>query len=146
MELEHKHLSALTKILLIGAEVLFVGILFLMRLGIAGWLLIIFGVLLILWAFVHLGLMTAFITVLRSSKIDIALYLAVHFFYLGAWLFQTDAGDNRVTWTIRLLPYTDFLDPFLKEWGGVLFLVTSIATLVCYLLILILVVIRLVRF
>ena len=84
MTMEHKHLSTLTKILLIGAEVLFVGILFLMRLGISGWLLIIFGVLLIpiliLWAFVHLGLMTAFITVLKSSKRDIALYLAVHFF------------------------------------------------------------------
>jgi|GEM_PF-2016794 len=77
-----------------------------------------------------------YITVLTSSKRDIALYLAVHFFYLGAWLFQTDADDVRVTWTIRLFPYTDFLDPFLKEWGGVLFLVTSIATFVCYLIIL----------
>lgn len=59
--------------------------------------------------------MTAFITVLTSSKRDITLYLAVHFFYLGAWLFQTDADDVRVTWTIRLFPYTDFLDPFLKD-------------------------------
>ncbi len=147
MIMENTHLSPLIKILLIGAEVLFVGTLFLMRLAIGGWLLIILVVplILFLWALVHLGLMTAFIIFLRSSKIDIALYLAVHFFYLGAWLFQTDADDNRVTWTIRLFPYTDFLDPFLKEWGGLLFLVTSVATFVCYLLIFILVVIRLVR-
>jgi len=99
--------------------------------------------LLILWALVHLGLMTAFISVLKSSKIDTALYIAVHFFYLGAWLFQLDADDTRVKWVIRLLPYTDFLDPFLKEWGGVPFLIMSAATFVCYLIIFILIVVRL---
>jgi len=37
---EHEHLSTPIKILLIGAEILFVGILFLMRFAIAGWLII----------------------------------------------------------------------------------------------------------
>ncbi len=86
---------------------------------------------------------------IRASGFDDNIYYCSHIkqeryyaisccplFYLGAWLFQTDADDVRVTWTIRLFPYTDFLDPFLKEWGGVLFLVTSIATFVCYLIIL----------
>jgi|GEM_PF-4360833 len=34
--MEHKHLSTLTKILLIGAEVLFVGIPLLLRFAVAG--------------------------------------------------------------------------------------------------------------
>ncbi|MGY2778515.1 hypothetical protein ACVW0B_000404 [Thermostichus sp. MS-CIW-23] len=146
---EHESLNTPTKLLLVGVEILFVCALFLMRLGVAGWLLMMFGALLILlltlWAFVHIALMITFISVFESRKSDIALYLATHFFYLWAWLFQFDGDDTSVKWTIRLLPCTNFLEPLLRKWGGVLFLTTSIATFVCYLIIFILIVIRLAR-
>ena len=136
-----------TKYLLIGAEVLFVGILCFMRVLNMGWMLIIFGILLILWALIHLGLMIAFIVSLRLNVIDIALYLAVHFFYMWAWLFQYDGGDSGGSrWTIQTIPYIAALDPFLQQWGDTLFQIMSIATFVCYLIIFILVVPRLVQF
>ena len=138
----------LIKFLLAGAEVLFVGILCYLRVLNGGWNLLFYGILLILWALIHLGLMTAFIVSLKLSMIDIVLYLAVHFFYLWAWLFQYDGGDSPSSsgWTIQTIHHIAALDPFLQQWGDTLFQVMSIATFVCYLIIFILLVVRLVQF
>jgi hypothetical protein len=137
----------LIKFLLVGAEIVFVGILCYMRVLNMGWLLFIYGILLILWMLIHLGLMTSFIVTLRLSAMDIALYVAVHFFYLWAWLFQSDGGDSGDTgWTIQTIHYIAVLDPFLKKWGDPLFWIMSSATFICYLIITILLCIRLVQF
>ncbi len=143
-----KKLDIRVKFLLIGAEVLFVSILGLMRLSIAGWLVLIFGILLIAaaWIGFHLVLMTAFILSLRSSIIDWVLYGAVHLFYMLAWLFQFDADDVRMRWVIQLLPFTGGLEPFLTEWGGTLFLIMAAATFICYVIIFILLIVRIGQF
>lgn len=141
-----KDLDIRIKFLLIGAEVLFVGILGLMRIAITGWLVLIFGFLLIAWVVFHLVLMSAFILNLRSSTLDMVLFIAVHLSYLLAWLFQSDADDVRVRWVIQLFPFTGGLEPFLAEWGGTLFLITAVVNLVCYAVIVILVIARIVQF
>jgi hypothetical protein len=142
-----KKLDIRVKFLLIGAEVLFVSILGLMRLSIAGWLALIFGILLIVaWIGFHIVLMTAFILSLRSRIIDWVLYGAVHLFYMLAWLFQYDADDLRIWWVIQLLPFTGGLEPFLNEWGGTLFLIMAAATFICYVIIFILLIVRIVQF
>lgn len=142
-----KKLDIWVKFLLIGAEVLFVSILALMRLSIAGWLFLIFPILLILliWIGFHIVLMTAFILSLRSSIIDWVIYGAVHWFYMLAWLFQNDGDDVRIRWVIQLLPFTGGLEPFLNKWGGTLFLITAAATFICYVIIFILLIVRIVR-
>ncbi len=143
----NEELDVRVKFLLIGAEALFVSILVLMRLSIAGWLALIFGILLIAaWISFHLVLMTAFILSLRSSIIDWVLYGAVHLFYMLAWLFQYDADDLRIWWVIQLLPFTGGLEPFLTEWGGTLFLIMAAATFICYVIIFILLIVRIVQF
>ncbi len=141
-----KDLDIWIKFLLIGAEVLFVGILSLMRIAITGWLVLIFGFLLIAWVVFHLVLMSVFILNLRSSTLDMVLYIAVHLSYLLAWLFQSDADDVQVRWVIQLFPFTGGLEPFLAAWGNTLFLITTAATLVCYAVIFILVIVRIVQF
>ena len=143
-----KKLDIWVKFLLIGAEVLFVSILALMRLSIAGWLFLIFPILLILliWIGFHIVLMTAFILSLRSSIIDWVIYGAVHWFYMLAWLFQNDGDDVRIRWVIQLLPFTSGLEPFLNKWGGTLFLITAAATFICYVIIFILLIVRIVQF
>jgi len=142
-----KKLDIRVKFLLIGAEVLFVSILGLMRLSIAGWLALIFGILLIVaWIGFHIVLMTAFILSLRSSIIDWVIYGAVHWFYMLAWLFQYDADDLRIRWVIQLLPFTGGLEPFLTEWGGTLFLIMATATFICYVITFILLIVRIVQF
>jgi hypothetical protein len=143
-----KKLDIRVKFLLIGAEVLFVSILGLMRLSIAGWLFLIFGILLILliWIGFHIVLMTAFILSLRSSIIDWVIYGAVHWFYMLAWLFQCDADDVRIRCVIQLLPFTGGLEPFLNKWGGTLFLIMAAATFICYVIIFILLIVRIVQF
>ena len=143
------HLDIRVKFLLIGAEVLFVSILGLMRLSIAGWLFLIFGIfllILLIWIGFHIVLMTAFILSLRSSIIDWVIYGAVHWFYMLAWLFQYDADDLRIWWVIQLLPFTGGLEPFLTEWGGTLFLIMAAATFICYVIIFILLIVRIVQF
>jgi hypothetical protein len=142
-----KKLDIRVKFLLIGAEVLFVSILALMRLSIAGWLFLIFPILLILliWIGFHIVLMTAFILSLRSSIIDWVIYGAVHWFYMLAWLFQNDGDDVRIRWVIQLLPFTGGLEPFLNKWGGTLFLIMAAATFICYVIIFILLIVRIVR-
>ena len=142
-----KELDIRVKFLLIGAEALFVSILGLMRLLILGWLALIFGILLIVaWMGFHIVLMTAFILSLRSRIIDWVLYGAVHLFYMLAWLFQYDADDLRIWWVIQLLPFTGGLEPFLNEWGGTLFLIMAAATFICYVIIFILLIVRIVQF
>ncbi len=137
----------LLKVLLGGAELIFAGILCYLRVLNAGWLLIIFGLGLVLWVLLHLGLMTAFIVSFRLSIIDIALYLAVHFFYLWAWLLQSDGGDTGgISWTIQKIYYFSTLNPYLEKWGESLFWAMSIATFICYLIISILLVVRFVKF
>jgi len=144
-----KKLDIRVKFLLIGAEVLFVSILGLMRLSIAGWLFLIFGIfllILLIWIGFHIVLMTAFILSLRSSIIDWVIYGAVHWFYMLAWLFQYDADDLRIRWVIQLLPFTGGLEPFLNKWGGTLFLIMAAATFICYVIIFILLIVRIVQF
>jgi hypothetical protein len=145
--MKNKLPEILIKFLLAGAEIIFVGVLCYLRVLNTGWLLLIFGIVLILWALFHLGLMTAFIVSLRLSALDIALYLAVHFFYLWAWLFQSDGGDSGdTTWTIQAIRPIAALAPFLEKWGQTLFWIMSIATIVCYLMIAILLCIHLLQF
>jgi hypothetical protein len=144
-----KKLDIRIKFLLIGAEVLFVSILGLMRLSIAGWLFLIFGIfllILLIWIGFHIVLMTAFILSLRSSIIDWVIYGAVHWFYMLAWLFQCDADDVRIRCVIQLLPFTGGLEPFLNKWGGTLFLIMAAATFICYVIIFILLIVRIVQF
>lgn len=100
-----KDLDIRIKFLLIGAEVLFVGILGLMRIAITGWLVLIFGFLLIAWVVFHLVLMSAFILNLRSSTLDMVLFIAVHLSYLLAWLFQSDADDSHVKVDDSVVPF-----------------------------------------
>lgn len=144
-----KKLDIRIKFLLIGAEVLFVSILGLMRLSIAGWLFLIFGIfllILLIWIGFHIVLMTAFILSLRSSIIDWVIYGAVHWFYMLAWLFQCDADDVRIRCVIQLLPFTGGLEPFLNKWGGTLFSIMAAATFICYVIIFILLIVRIVQF
>jgi len=144
-----KKLDIRIKFLLIGAEVLFVSILGLMRLSIAGWLFLIFGIfllILLIWIGFHIVLMTAFILSLRSSIIDWVIYGAVHWFYMLAWLFQCDADDVRIRCVIQLLPFTGGLEPFLNKWGGTLFLIMAAPTFICYVIIFILLIVRIVQF
>lgn len=49
-------------------------------------------------------------------------------------------------WMIQWFPFTGGLEPFLTEWGNTLFLITTAATLVCYAVIFILVMVRIVQF
>jgi hypothetical protein len=136
----------LLKVFLGLMELVFVGLLCALRVANIGWLLIIFGLGLVVWVLLHLGLMTAFIVSFKLRLLDIALYLAIHFFYLWAWLFQSDGGDTGgVSWTIQKIHYFPALDPFLEKNGDALFWGMSIATFGCYLLLGILLVVRLVR-
>ena len=144
--MKNKLVEILLKILLGGAELAFVGGLGYMRVLNTGWLLILFGLGLLLWVVVHLGLMALFIASLRLKALDIALYLGLHFLYLWAWLLQSDGGDSdRTTWTIQSLYVFPALDPLLTKWGDTLFWAAFIATLVCYLAVSILLIVRLVK-
>ena len=145
--MKNKLLEILLKILLGIAELAFVGILGYLRILNTGWLLILFGLGLVLWVIFHLGLMAAFIASFKLKLPDVALYLALHFFYLWAWLLQSDGGDSdRVSWTIQTLYSSSALDLFLAKWGDTLFWTMSIASFICYLLICILLLVRLVAF
>src|SRR5690348_16670155 len=98
-----KNLPAiLIKLSLIGLELVFVCAVFYLRFLNIGWLFVIFGLGLLLWALVHLGLLSALIAGGRLGWVDLVLYPAVHFFYLAAWLLQSDGGDDgNVFWTIQ---------------------------------------------
>ena len=136
----------IVKVVLVGFELLFVGILCALRLQIIGWMLVILGLGFILWVLVHLGLLTVFIISIKARVIDILLYLAVHFFYLFAWLFQSDSDDGGgYHWAIQQISAWPSLDPFLKKWGDTVFGVAFIATFICYVLIAILLVVKLVK-
>ena len=87
-------LEVAIKIFLGVFELFFVGYVCSLRLEGIGWMLIFFSIGLLFWILVHLAIMTPFIMTLRVSIIDISLYLAVHIFYLLAWLFQMDMGDS----------------------------------------------------
>jgi len=139
--------SIVFKLLLGGFELLFVGVLCYMRVMDIGWMLIIFGLLLLPWVLLHLALMAVFIGSFKISLIDIGLYLAVHFFYLAAWLFQYDGGDSgEVAWVIQQIYDSANMTAFLQKWGDNLFYAALAGTIVVYLLIGALLVIRLVRY
>ena len=145
--MKNKLVEILLKVLLGGAELAFVGGLGYMRILNTGWLLILFGLGLVLWVVFHLGVMAVFIASFRLKILDTALYLALHFFYLWAWLLQSDGGDSdKATWTIQSLYYIPGLDPLLTKWGDTLFWAAFIATLVCYLAVGIVLLVRLVKF
>ncbi len=134
------------KILLMLFELLFVGALLYLRLLNFGWMFIIFGILLLGWVLFHLALMAAFIAGFKVSIIDIGLYLGVHFFYLAAWLFQSDGGDSGgATWVIQLIYNSNPLAAFLQKMGDNLFYAMTAGTFLCYVLIGILLIVRLVR-
>lgn len=100
--MNEKSKRILVKLLLVIFEFAFVAILFFLRVLDIGWIYILFGILLVLWAIIHLGLMTSFIVSSKFSLSNIALYLVVHFFYMVAWLFQSDGGDSgEITWVIQ---------------------------------------------
>ena len=137
----------LIKAALIGVELLFVGLLCALRLQIIGWGLIILGLGILLWVLVHLGLMTAFIIGLKIRLPDILLYLAVHTFYLTAWLFQSDGGDGGdYMWAIQQINAWPSLTPFLNKYGDTVFWWAFAATLLSYLLIVILLIVKLVKY
>lgn len=134
--MKNNQLVIIAKIFLGVVEVVYVGGLCFLRVLNIGWLLIIFGLVLVLWVVVHLGLMTALITSFKTNWMDISLYLAVHFFYLWAWLLQVDGGDTGpILYTLQKIINPPGLTPFLEKWGDHLFWVTAILTLVCYVLI-----------
>ena len=136
----------LIKIALVGFEFLFVGILCALRLQIIGWMLVILSIGFILWVLVHLALLTTFIITLKPRLIDILLYLALHFFYLFAWLFQSDSPDGGgYIWAIQQLGPWPSLDPFLKQYGDNLFWIAFSGTLICYALIVIRLLFKLVK-
>jgi hypothetical protein len=134
----------LLKLILFGAELIFVGGLGYLRVLNIGWLLFIYGLLLIPWILIHLGLLAVFIARLKVNLLDLGLYLIVHFFYLGAWLFQSDGGDSGgARWTVQVVFDPPSLIPFLTQWGDILFWVMLCATLIGYLFIIIRVILSL---
>lgn len=134
------------KILLALFELLFVGGVLYLRFLDMGWMFIIFGILLLAWVLFHLALMAVFIAGFKASLIDIGLYLGVHFFYLAAWLFQSDGGDSGgVTWVIQFVYDSNPLAAFLQKMGDNLFYIMTAGTFVFYVLIGILLIVRLVR-
>lgn len=139
----------LIKLVFTGMELAFVGLVAYIRILNIGWMLIIFGLLLVLWILFHLGVMTAFIASLRLSIIDIPLYLlylAIHFFYLGGWLLQVDGGDDgNSSWTINAIFSNPSLNAFLDQWGETLFWIMAIGAFICYLLIILVVIVRLIQ-
>ena len=136
----------LLKIALAILELLFVGALLYARILNTGWMMIILGLGLIIWLIIHLALMFVFIAGLKLRIIDILLYLTVHFFYTFAWLLQSDGGDSdTVTWTIQKVFNPPAFDPFLKQYGDILLGYAGAATLFCYLLIIILIIVKLVQ-
>ena len=139
--------AILTKIALIALEILFVGLIGYFRMQNIGWIFIIFGLALLLWDLIHLGLLTTFIITLKPRPLDILLYLAVHFFYLWGWLLQSDGGDSDyISWTIQQFYSSTPFTAFLKQNGDTLCLYAIGATLLCYLIITILVITRLVKY
>jgi hypothetical protein len=141
-----KTIEICLKILLFGAVLIFVGALCVLRVMNMGWYLIIFGLGLAVWVLIHLGLMAVFIAFLRLKPLDIILFLAVHFFYLWAWLFQVDGGDiGGAVWTFQQIIPFHGLDPFLNDWGEIIFWVMGGVTLVGYIWMVVLLVMRLVR-
>lgn len=134
------------RLILAGFELAFVSALVILRIMNIGWILVIFGLLLVVWLLFHLGLMTAFIVGMKLSPIDLVLFLALHFFYFSAWLFQVDGGDTGgLRWTVEVLFDNVSFAAFLQNWGDTLFLFAVAATFACYLLIGILLIVRLVR-
>lgn len=142
-----KNLPAiLVKLFLIGAEFAFVCGVFYLRFLNIGWMFIIFGLGLLLWALVHFGLLATLIASARPSWVDLLLYPAVHFFYLVAWLLQSDGGDDgNIVWTIQHIFDNNALLSFLQKWGDDLSMAMAVATLLCYVLIVIVLIVRLVR-
>jgi len=137
----------LIKIALVVLEIIFAGVLVYFRVLNTGWILILMGLGLVIWLLVHLALMTVFIASLKLQLLDISLYLAVHFFYTWAWLLQPDGGDSDVvTWTLQKVYDWPALDPFLKQYGDTLLAYAGGATVICYLLIILLVIVKLIQF
>ena len=135
------------KVVLIGLEVLFVGILCALRLQIIGWMLVILGLAFIAWVLLHLGLMTAFIIGMKVRAADVVLYLATHFFYLIAWLFQTDSGDGGgYNWTIQQIYSSSGLTVFLKQWADTVFWCAFAGTFICYALMIVLLAVKLIKY
>ena len=127
-------------------ELLFVGILCYYRVENIGWMLVILGLGILFWVLIHIALMITFIATLKLHILDLILYLAVHFFYLLAWLFQADVGDTGGTnWTIQQIYTWPALDPFLQKYGETVFWYALGGTLLCYALIVILLFITLVK-
>jgi hypothetical protein len=139
--------NIIIKVVLVIIELVFVGVLAYMRLMNAGWMLFILGIGLIAWIVIHLVLMAVFIASLRLNLFDILLYLAVHFFYLFGWLLQSDGGDSDVvTWTIQQIYSSPALTAFLEKNGDNLLVFMGSATVLCYFIIVIYLIVRLVLF
>lgn len=134
------------KFLLIGVEVLFVYIFGLVRLATMEWLSLFAWMGLLMWPFVHVMIVSAFILSFRLRFTDAVLYIAVHLFFLLAWLLQSDFANNRTWIVFEKFPFIRGLEPFLSEWGSTLFLTMAAATLVCYAVLFILVIVRIVQF
>ena len=138
--------EVLIKIVLIGLELMFVGILCAVRLQIIGWMLVILSIGFIFWVLFHLALMTGFILTMKTSVIDILLYIVLHLFYLVAWLFQSDSPDGGgYVWAIQALGPWPSLNPFLKQYGDTVFMYAFIGTLICYVVTVILVASKLIK-
>ncbi|MEJ5343931.1 MAG: hypothetical protein WHS83_03365 [Chloroflexus sp.] len=134
------------KFLLVGVEVLFVYIFGLVRLATMEWLSLFAWMGLLLWSFVHVMIVSAFILSFRLRFTDAVLYIAVHLFFLLAWLLPLDFASNRTWIVFEKFPFIRGLEPFLIEWGSTPFLTMATATLVCYAVIFILVIVRIVQF
>ena len=145
--MRNKLLEIAIKIVLAVLEILFAGALIYFRVLNTGWILILMGLFLAVWLLIHLALMAVFIASLKLHIFDILLYLAVHFFYTFAWLLQSDGGDSDlVTWTIQKVYDWPPLYPFLKQYGDTLAGYAGGATVICYILIIILLIVKLVQF
>jgi len=137
--------SAGIRLILVLIELVFVGGLIYIRIQNFGWMALIFGIVLLLWVFFHLGLMVAFIVGARLSVLDALLYLGVHFFYLLGWLMQSDGGDDGpVRWTIEVFYSSTPFNDVLQKWGENLFWVGCIGAVIFYVVIGILLIVRLV--
>lgn len=120
--MNEKSKSILVKLILVIFEFAFIAILFFLHVLDIGWIFILFGILLVLWAIIHLGLMTSFIVSSKFSLSNISLYLVVHFFYMVAWLFQSHVGDRgEITWVIQKIFDSVSFPAFLKKWGAIIY-------------------------
>ena len=138
-------LSILPKLALTFLEFVFIAILFYFRILTIGWLFIIFGIFILAWAIIQLGLLKIFIFSTKYSLLDIGLYLAAHFFYLIGWLFQFDGGDSGGTyWVIQRIYSSDALTSFLGSYGDKIFWSATVGSVLCYIVIGIILIVRLI--